>query len=84
MLSGLISSAIYDDEVEKQAQIHHHPWGSSGILGRMSLGILNVGDSLKCDGAVCFVITLVIMSGLCVLVVILSMILVYRMVYPSE
>ncbi|XP_031490296.1 protein NUCLEAR FUSION DEFECTIVE 4-like [Nymphaea colorata] len=78
VFSGLIASTIYDHEAEKQAQIDHHPWGSLAILGRTTLGMLNVEDSLKCVGAVCFFVTLIIMSGLCILAVMLSMILVYR------
>ncbi|KAF3962359.1 hypothetical protein CMV_013112 [Castanea mollissima] len=75
VFSGLIASSIYDREAEKQAHQHHYQqqnWGSifSGMFG--------VDEPLKCEGAVCFFLTSVIMSGFCIIAVVLSMILVYR------
>lgn len=75
VFSGLIASSIYDREAEKQAHQHYSQqqnWGSifSGMFG--------VDEPLKCEGAVCFFLTSVIMSGFCIIAVVLSMILVYR------
>lgn len=75
VFSGLIASSIYDREAEKQAQLHHHQQLNSGS---MFSSILGMDEPLTCDGAVCFCLTSLIMSGLCILAVILSMILVYR------
>ncbi|GFP94041.1 hypothetical protein PHJA_001548500 [Phtheirospermum japonicum] len=62
VFSGLIASSIYDREAEKQAHAHH-----------------SLGDNpLKCEGAICFFLTSMIMSGFCIIAVVLSMILVYR------
>lgn len=77
VLSGVIASSIYDYEAEKQAHhhIHHrHPrsWGS------IFSAVLAVDEPLKCEGSICFFLTSMIMSGLCIIAVILSMILVYR------
>ena len=75
VFSGLIASSVCDCEAEKQAHQHHYQqqnWGSifSGMFG--------VDEPLKCEGAVCFFLTSVIMSGFCIITVVLSMILVYR------
>uniref|UniRef100_A0A7N2KY81 NFD4 C-terminal domain-containing protein n=1 Tax=Quercus lobata TaxID=97700 RepID=A0A7N2KY81_QUELO len=75
VFSGLIASSICDCEAEKQAHQHHYQqqnWGSifSGMFG--------LDEPLKCEGAVCFFLTSVIMSGFCIITVVLSMILVYR------
>lgn len=77
VFSGVIASSIYDYEAEKQAHQHHHhhhprSWGS--IFSTM----LAVDEPLKCEGSICFFLTSMIMSGLCVIAVVLSMILVYR------
>ncbi|KAG6516237.1 protein NUCLEAR FUSION DEFECTIVE 4-like [Zingiber officinale] len=63
IFSGLIASSIYDSEAEKQA---------GG--GRLH----NPDEALKCRGAVCFFLSSLIMSGLCVIAVVLSLVLVYR------
>ncbi|KAJ8549865.1 hypothetical protein K7X08_033572 [Anisodus acutangulus] len=75
VFSGLIASSIYDMEAEKQAQQRHH--------GRLNLAsvfssFLNMDEPLKCEGAICFFLTSLIMSGLCIIAAVLSMILVYR------
>lgn len=75
VFSGLIASSIYDHEAEKQAHRHYHHqqnWGSifSGGFG--------VDEPLKCEGAICFFLTSMIMSGFCIVAVVLSMILVHR------
>lgn len=73
VLSGVIASSIYDREAEKQAHKHHQLLQN---LGSIFSG--NVDDPPKCDGSVCFFLTSVIMSVLCIIAVALSMILVHR------
>ncbi|KAK3036437.1 hypothetical protein RJ639_030036 [Escallonia herrerae] len=75
VFSGLIASSIYDMEAERQAQEHHH---NQQKLRSIYLGFLNLEEPLKCEGAICFCLTSLIMSGLCIVAVVLSMILVYR------
>ncbi|CAN4080421.1 unnamed protein product [Withania somnifera] len=75
VFSGLIASSIYDREAEKQTQPHH--------VGKLNFGsvltsFLSVDEPLKCEGAICFFLTSLIMSGLCITAAVLSMILVYR------
>ncbi|PHU25596.1 hypothetical protein BC332_03928 [Capsicum chinense] len=75
VFSGLIASSIYDMEAEKQAQQHH--------VGQLNLAsaltsFLNMDEPPKCEGAICFLLTSLIMSGLCIIAAVLSMILVYR------
>ncbi|KAK1359370.1 Mitochondrial import receptor subunit TOM20-like [Heracleum sosnowskyi] len=62
ILSSLLASSIYDSEAAKQAQ---------GLP-------FSLDEPPRCYGVVCFSLTLFIMSGLCILAVILSMTLVYR------
>lgn len=66
VFSSLIASTIYDSEAEKQ-----HPLHNMGSL-------MDVSDSLKCDGSVCFFLTSMIMAGLCVVGASLCMVLVLR------
>ncbi|KAJ9562578.1 hypothetical protein OSB04_007738 [Centaurea solstitialis] len=67
VFSGFLASSIYDAEAQKQAQERNQRTN------------LFVGDEpLKCEGSVCFCLTFLIMSGLCVIAVILSSILVRR------
>ncbi|XP_070024282.1 protein NUCLEAR FUSION DEFECTIVE 4-like isoform X2 [Nicotiana sylvestris] len=75
VFSGLIASSIYDWEAEKQAQQHN-----DGQLNLASVltSFLNMDEPLKCEGAICFFLTSLIMSGLCIIAAVLSMILVYR------
>ena len=54
---------------------HHYQqqnWGS------IFPGMFGVDEPLKCEGVVCFFLTSVIISGFCIITVVLSMILVYR------
>ncbi|THU50154.1 hypothetical protein C4D60_Mb06t17090 [Musa balbisiana] len=76
IFSGLIASVIYDHEAEKQAHGIH----SSLLRVRRLLegALLDVEEPLKCKGSICFFFSSLIMSGLCVIAVILSLILVYR------
>ncbi|KAI3457827.1 hypothetical protein Pfo_014490 [Paulownia fortunei] len=75
VFSGLIASSIYDREAEKQAHGRHH--GQRSLLSSFS-SFVHLDEPLKCDGAICFFLTSLIMSGLCIVAVVLSMILVYR------
>ncbi|ESQ46317.1 hypothetical protein EUTSA_v10000696mg [Eutrema salsugineum] len=62
VFSGLIASSIYDREAERQA--HVSMFGSD--------------DVLRCRGSICYFLTSLIMSGLCLIAAALSMILVQR------
>ncbi|KAL0461788.1 UNVERIFIED_CONTAM: hypothetical protein Slati_0066400 [Sesamum latifolium] len=75
VFSGLIASSIYDREAEKQAH-GRHP-GQHSLLSSFSSFVF-LDDPLKCEGAICFFLTSMIMSGLCIIAVVLSMILVHR------
>ncbi|MQL79336.1 hypothetical protein Taro_011768 [Colocasia esculenta] len=75
VFSGLIASSIYDYEAEKQAHEHRNP---ASFLRWFFNGSRHVEQSLKCEGAVCFFLTSMIMSGFCIVAAILCMILVYR------
>ncbi|KAL2532339.1 Major facilitator superfamily protein [Abeliophyllum distichum] len=75
VFSGLIASSIYDREAEKQAHMHHH--GQRSFVSSLS-SFVYLDEPLKCEGASCFFLTSLIMSGLCIVAVVLSMILVYR------
>ncbi|KDO63907.1 hypothetical protein CISIN_1g007654mg [Citrus sinensis] len=74
VFSGLIASYIYDHEAEKQHQPHHHLLNAGSIFTSMP----RVDEPLKCEGSICYFLTSMIMSGLCIVAVILSMILVHR------
>ncbi|KAM7277926.1 hypothetical protein ACFE04_005060 [Oxalis oulophora] len=65
VFSGLIASRIYDYEAERQAHGHN-------------LGLFLSEEPLKCVGSVCYFLSSMIMSGFCIIAVILSMILVNR------
>jgi MFS family permease len=66
IFSGLIASTFYDYEAEKQAQM---------IPG---MGSLAEEGPLKCEGAVCFFVSSLIMSAFCVVGAGLSLVIVYR------
>lgn len=76
VFSGIIVSGMYDYEAEKQG---HKRLSSASFIGTMLSGA-NLGEekALKCAGAVCFFLSSLLMSGFCVVAVVLSMILVYR------
>ncbi|KAK8936494.1 hypothetical protein KSP39_PZI012469 [Platanthera zijinensis] len=71
IFSGLIASHIYDSEADRQSHNHQN---LKSATGRSRLA----EKALKCEGAVCFFLSSMIMSGLCILAVILSLILVHR------
>ncbi|MCE3050259.1 hypothetical protein HAX54_046762 [Datura stramonium] len=75
VFSGVIASSIYDSEAAKQAQ-ERHPGQWNGISFLSSF--LAVDEPLKCEGAICFFWTSLILCGLCIIASSLSMILVYR------
>lgn len=76
VFSGVIASSIYDREAEKQA--HGLNLMSRGTSLFPHSSFLSADETLKCTGTVCFFLTSMILSGLCVIAVMLSMILVYR------
>uniref|UniRef100_A0A7N0U907 Nodulin-like domain-containing protein n=1 Tax=Kalanchoe fedtschenkoi TaxID=63787 RepID=A0A7N0U907_KALFE len=74
VFNGVIASSLYDHEAARQ---HNHASASVPTFFNLSLFGSN-DEALKCNGAVCFFLTSMIMSGLCVLAVVLSLILVRR------
>ncbi|XP_062151651.1 protein NUCLEAR FUSION DEFECTIVE 4 isoform X3 [Alnus glutinosa] len=75
VFSGVIASSIYDHEAEKQA---HQQLQQQQNWGSIFSGTFSVDEPLKCEGAICFYLTSLIMSGFCIIAFVLSMILVYR------
>ncbi|XP_010913012.3 protein NUCLEAR FUSION DEFECTIVE 4-like isoform X1 [Elaeis guineensis] len=76
IFSGLIASGIYDYEAGKQAHMHN---SSASLLQSLLHDVsFQVEEPLKCKGGICFFFSSLIMSGLCIIAVILSLILVYR------
>ncbi|KAI3903819.1 hypothetical protein MKW92_016499 [Papaver armeniacum] len=79
VFSGLIASSIYDSEAKKQAGLQ---WKlshiSRGMLQRITDVILTANEPLKCEGSICFFLSSMILSGLCIVAAVLSMILVHR------
>ncbi|KAJ0629656.1 putative MFS transporter superfamily [Helianthus annuus] len=76
VFSGLIASYIYDSEAEKQAKER----GEIIIKSTSSMltKLFETDDALKCTGSICFFLTYMLMSGLCIIALILSLILVRR------
>lgn len=70
IFSGVIASGIYDYEAKKQASLN---WQKLG-----NITPLDESSSLTCNGTICYSITCAIMSGLCVIAVVLSLIVVHR------
>ncbi|XP_042007988.1 protein NUCLEAR FUSION DEFECTIVE 4-like [Salvia splendens] len=75
IMSGVLASSIYDSEAEKQA--HGQDYIHRGISFSFP-NFLRAEETLKCKGTICFFVTSLTLSGLCVVAVILSLILVYR------
>ncbi|KAL1547384.1 protein NUCLEAR FUSION DEFECTIVE 4-like [Salvia divinorum] len=75
IMSGVLASSIYDREAEKQA--HGQNFMHRGISFSFP-NFLRAEDTLKCKGTICFFVTSLTLSGLCVVAVILSLILVHR------
>ncbi|TVU14053.1 hypothetical protein EJB05_37499, partial [Eragrostis curvula] len=76
IFSELITSNLYDYEAEKQAQHHQSSALLSPALLR-NMGFLADGP-LKCEGSVCFFISSLIMTVLCVVGAGLSLVVVHR------
>jgi MFS family permease len=77
VFSGIIASGIYDYEAKKQASQHLNSTLVT-MPGRLLGMVSDATPALKCEGAICFFISSLIMSGFCVIAVILSLILVHR------
>ncbi|KAG2585237.1 protein NUCLEAR FUSION DEFECTIVE 4-like [Panicum virgatum] len=77
VFSGIIASGIYDAEAAKQA-LQHHNSTLLAMPARVVSMISEAAPSLKCEGAICFFLSSLIMSGFCIIAVVLSLILVYR------
>ncbi|XP_057972520.1 protein NUCLEAR FUSION DEFECTIVE 4-like [Malania oleifera] len=67
IFSGVIASGIYDYYAAKQA----------GLL-QPNLTTLVGDESLSCDGSICYSLTCWILSGLCIIAVVMSSIVVFR------
>ncbi|XP_077250373.1 protein NUCLEAR FUSION DEFECTIVE 4-like [Tasmannia lanceolata] len=78
VFSGLIASTIYDREAEKQSHLHQNQQNSASMLVGMFDSALGGEETLKCEGAICFFLTSLIMSGLCIIAFGLSLLLVHR------
>ncbi|XP_059657417.1 protein NUCLEAR FUSION DEFECTIVE 4-like [Cornus florida] len=72
IFSGVIASGIYDYEAAKQDSL------KQTILGPLLKMPLRDDESLSCEGTICYSITCAILSGLCIIAVVLSSIVVYR------
>ncbi|KAJ3681270.1 hypothetical protein LUZ60_015759 [Juncus effusus] len=70
VFSGVIASGIYDYEAAKQALDPNNLLKPSLFVGSE--------EALKCEGAICFFASSLIMAGFCVVAVILSLVLVRR------
>lgn len=66
IFSEVIASGIYDHYAEKQSTL--------AAMAGITLG----EDELSCEGFICYSLTCAILSGLCIVAVVLSLILVYR------
>ncbi|KMZ66107.1 Nodulin-like / Major Facilitator Superfamily protein [Zostera marina] len=70
LFSGIVASYIYDSEAEKQA---------GGFRPSSVLGLFLTSDEpLVCMGRSCFFLTSLMLSGLCIVAAILTIILVFR------
>ncbi|KAK6794975.1 hypothetical protein RDI58_008428 [Solanum bulbocastanum] len=73
IFSGVIASGIYDYQAKQQ---HEHRIQSSGL--GLGVPLVVTDDFLTCYGSICYSLTMGIMSGLCIIAFILSMIVVHR------
>uniref|UniRef100_A0A804LU35 Nodulin-like domain-containing protein n=1 Tax=Zea mays TaxID=4577 RepID=A0A804LU35_MAIZE len=78
VFSGVIASGIYDAEAAKQAQQRHSTSKLLATSGRVVSVVSEAAPALKCEGAICFFLSSLIMAGFCVVAFGLSLILVYR------
>ncbi|KAM1788638.1 protein NUCLEAR FUSION DEFECTIVE 4-like [Malus sylvestris] len=72
IFSEVIASGIYDHYAKEQAALRRQ------ISGSMLIKPLRDDDSLTCVGTVCYSITCGILSGLCIVAFVLSLIVIYR------
>ncbi|XP_022737818.1 protein NUCLEAR FUSION DEFECTIVE 4-like [Durio zibethinus] len=72
IFSGVIASGIYDYYAEKQASLRQ------AISGSLLTIPLRDDDSLTCEGSICYSLTCLLMSGFCLVAMVLSLIVVYR------
>ncbi|CAN6585578.1 hypothetical protein EV1_015080 [Malus domestica] len=72
IFSEVIASGIYDHYAKEQATLRHQ------ISGSMLIKPLRDEDSLTCVGTICYSITCGILSGLCIVACVLSLIVVHR------
>ncbi|XVF49602.1 hypothetical protein PTKIN_Ptkin04bG0026300 [Pterospermum kingtungense] len=72
IFSGVIASGIYDYYAEKQASLRR------AISGSLLTLPLQDDDSLTCKGSICYSLTCLLMSGFCMVAMVLSLIVVYR------
>ncbi|KAF6148465.1 hypothetical protein GIB67_038820 [Kingdonia uniflora] len=77
IFSGVIASSIYDSEAAKQAP-GNLLIKSRSMFTRMADVAVGLDEQLKCVGSICYFLTSMIMSGFCIIAVVLSMILVHR------
>lgn len=78
IFSGLIAGTLYDWEAEKQHSRHRPMPRLSAMFFGISGGSLKGEESLDCHGRSCFFLTYWIMSAVCIVAAVLSMIIVYR------
>ncbi|XAR67880.1 hypothetical protein NMG60_11002816 [Bertholletia excelsa] len=71
IFSGVIASGIYDYEAAKQASLNQQ------VLEQATKAPL-MEEELSCSGIVCYSLSCGILSGFCVIAVVLSLIVVYR------
>lgn len=77
IFSGLIASNFYDYEAERQAHRHQSSALSSPQF-LQGMGLHADDGPLKCEGAVCFFVSSLIMSAFCIVGAGLSLVIVYR------
>lgn len=78
IFSGLIAGTLYDWEAEKQHSRHKPLPSLPAMVFGTSGGSLKRDESLDCHGRSCFFLTSLIMSAVCIVAAVLSMIIVYR------
>jgi len=76
IFSGLITSTLYDYEAEKQA--HQHQITALASPRSLHSADFLADEPLKCEGAVCFFVSSLIMSLLCIIGSGLSLVVVHR------
>uniref|UniRef100_A0A7N0V7K1 Nodulin-like domain-containing protein n=1 Tax=Kalanchoe fedtschenkoi TaxID=63787 RepID=A0A7N0V7K1_KALFE len=77
VFNGVIASSLYDHEAAKQHG--HASKANASVATFFNLSMFGAGEEpLKCEGAICFFLTYIIMSGLCVIAALLSLLLVRR------